>query len=95
MATPKVPVTITYHKIGTQPPIFVAGTFSNPQWQPLEMDYTTDEGGEHMFKKDVSVEPESEIQYKFRVGPGEWWVLNEEAPTGVFLTSFSSPSSQH
>lgn len=80
-----VSVTITYRQPGTQPPIFVAGSFSDPQWQPLEMQFTTDDAGEHTFFKDVEVPPGSQIQYKFRVGPGDWWVLNEDAATGMSL----------
>ncbi|KAF6828607.1 hypothetical protein CMUS01_08513 [Colletotrichum musicola] len=76
-----VSVTITYRQPGTQPPIYVAGSFSDPQWQPLEMQFTTDDAGEHTFYKDVEVPPGSQIQYKFRVGPGDWWVLNEDAAT--------------
>ncbi|KAI8276488.1 hypothetical protein K4K60_007659 [Colletotrichum sp. SAR11_57] len=76
-----VSVTISYRQPGTQPPIFVAGSFSDPQWQPLEMQFTTDEGGEHTFFKSVEVPPSSQIQYKFRVGLGDWWVLNQSATT--------------
>ncbi|KAK1996756.1 hypothetical protein LX36DRAFT_579835 [Colletotrichum falcatum] len=76
-----VSVTITYKKPGTQPPIFVAGSFSDPQWQPQEMQFTTEDGGEHTFHKNIEVPPCSQIQYKFRVGQGDWWVLNEDAPT--------------
>ncbi|EFQ28439.1 hypothetical protein CGRA01v4_07409 [Colletotrichum graminicola] len=76
-----VSVTITYKKPGTQPPIFVAGSFSDPQWQPQEMQFITEDGGEHTFHKNIEVPPGSQIQYKFRVGLGDWWVLNEDGPT--------------
>lgn len=81
MAAPKTTFTVTYRKAGTQPPIFVAGEFSEPAWQPQEMDFTTDEDGEHTFKKDIQAYAGSKVQYKFRVGLGDWWVLNEDAPT--------------
>lgn len=81
MADTKVPLTITYRSPQTQPPLFVAGTFSHPQWVPQEMEYTTGEDGEFTFSKAFYVEPKSKIQYKFRVGPGDWWVLDESAPT--------------
>ncbi|KAH6687180.1 hypothetical protein F5X68DRAFT_152660 [Plectosphaerella plurivora] len=77
----KIPIAITYHKPGTEPPLFVAGSFSN--WEPQEMDCTTDEDGKHVFVKTVRVPPGTEIQYKFRVGQGDWWVLNDEAPTAT------------
>lgn len=85
MAEKKVPITIVYQAPQTQPPLFVAGSFSNPQWVPQEMDYTTDEDGKITFSKKFDVEPDSKIQYKFRVGPGDWWVLDESAPTGILL----------
>jgi hypothetical protein len=76
-----IPIAITYHKPGTEPPLFVAGSFS--AWEPQEMDCTTDEDGKHVFVKTVRVPPGTQIQYKFRVGQGDWWVLNDEAPTGT------------
>ncbi|KAH8894807.1 hypothetical protein GQ53DRAFT_63173 [Thozetella sp. PMI_491] len=79
MASPKIPVIITYQKPGTQPPLFVAGTFSDPQWEPIQMEFATDDDGEHIFKKEVAVAPGAQIQYKFRVGTGDWWVLDEGA----------------
>ncbi|KAK1751718.1 hypothetical protein QBC47DRAFT_74523 [Echria macrotheca] len=72
---------ITYTKPGTQPPIFVAGTFSDPAWEPYEMEYEKGEDGEYTFKKEVFGEPGSKIQYKFRVGSGDWWVLHDDVPT--------------
>jgi hypothetical protein len=88
MATPKVSHTITYRHAGTQPPIFIAGEFSDPPWEPQEMDYTTDEDGEHTFKKEVFADAGSEVQYKFRVGSGDWWVLDEDAPTATDAGGF-------
>ncbi len=77
----KVATVIKYEKLGTKPPIFVAGTFSEPTWHPHEMDYSINDEGEHIFQKEVHAEPGSKIQYKFRVGSGDWWVLNEGTPT--------------
>jgi hypothetical protein len=81
MASSKVSAAITYEKPGTQPPMYVAGTFSDPPWEAHEMDYDTDDKGEHTFSQKVEGEPGSKIQYKFRVGPGNWWVLHEGMPT--------------
>lgn len=93
-----VSVTITYKQPGTQPPIFVAGSFSNPKWEPQEMDFTTEDGGEHTFYKNIEVRPNAQIEYKFRVGLGDWWVLNETAAIGMFAprlrsATFSASSS--
>lgn len=46
------------------------------------MDYVTSDDGEPMFSKTFQVEPQSKIQYKFRVGEGDWWVLDDDAATG-------------
>jgi hypothetical protein len=36
------------------------------------------------FYKDFIDVAEGTYQYKFRLGTGGWWVLDEEAPTGVY-----------
>jgi len=79
-----VSVTIKYFKPGTQPPIYIAGTFSQPEWQPEEMDYSVNGDNENEFHKDVKVEAGKEYQYKFRIGPGDWWILNEDALVGMY-----------
>ncbi|KAI1488127.1 hypothetical protein F5X96DRAFT_106474 [Biscogniauxia mediterranea] len=81
MASPKIPVTFTFHKDGTQPPVFVAGSFSDPSWQPQEMDAAMKENGEYSFTKHVEVGDASEIQYKFRIGLGDWWTIDSTADT--------------
>ncbi|PVH80081.1 hypothetical protein DL98DRAFT_515767 [Cadophora sp. DSE1049] len=83
MASKTVSISVKYSKPGTQPPIYLAGSFSDPAWQPQEMQYTTDENNEHEFFKEVNVEQGKEYQYKFRIGPGDWWILNEDSPTGT------------
>jgi hypothetical protein len=47
------------------------------------MDYTTDENGEHTFTKVILAEASSKVQYKFRLGLGDWWVLDENAATAT------------
>ncbi|KAI1772386.1 hypothetical protein F4818DRAFT_444211 [Hypoxylon cercidicola] len=81
MARGRVPITFTYKKKGTYPPIFVAGSFSDPPWQPQEMDVSIDQHGGHFFTKTVMVDDGSEIQYKFRIGLGDWWALDDSADT--------------
>jgi len=81
MAPKIVSKNVIYSKPGTQPPIYLAGSFSEPQWQPQEMKYTTDENNEHDFYYEVQIEQGKEYQYKFRIGEGEWWTLNEDSPT--------------
>ncbi|KAM0559582.1 hypothetical protein ACHAPJ_004106 [Fusarium lateritium] len=81
--SPKTPLTITYKKPGTAPPIFLAGSFSDPQWEPQEMGYTTDQHGEHTFQANVMVEAGQDYQFKLRIGHGDWWVLAENYPTAT------------
>jgi hypothetical protein len=84
MAPKTVSVTVKLSQQGIQPPIFLAGSFSDPAWQPQEMQHTTNETGDYEFYKEVQVEEGTEYQYKFRVGEqGDWWMLNEKSPTGM------------
>ncbi|KAK3379576.1 hypothetical protein B0T24DRAFT_523218 [Lasiosphaeria ovina] len=76
-STDVIPAFITYQRPNTRPPIFVAGTYSDPPWQPEEMEYTTNAEGHHVFRKEVFAKPGSKIQYKFRVGTGNWWAVDE------------------
>ena len=68
---------------GVRPPVYLAGSFSDPAWHPQEMDFTTEENNEYSFYKDIMVEEGSRSQYKFRIGSGDWWELDENAPTGT------------
>ncbi|KAK7969129.1 hypothetical protein PG988_008202 [Apiospora saccharicola] len=81
MASTQVPVTITYRKPGTSPPVFISGTFSDPPWQPKEMSCVVDHDSNHIFQLETSVPAGSKVEYKFRLGPGDWWVLDETAST--------------
>jgi hypothetical protein len=80
-------ILLTYRKAGTQPPVFVAGTFSDPAWQPIEMSPLAD-GGEYTFEKVVSVDAGTEVQYKFRLGTGDWWICDDTATKGTSSYDF-------
>ena len=89
MASKKVSVTITFFHEGTVPPVYLAGSFSQPPWNPEEMEYTVVDG-QHRFTKEVEVEPEASYQYKFRLGhEGSWWVLDEASPKGTLSYTLS------
>jgi 1,4-alpha-glucan branching enzyme len=87
-----VSTTIIFKKDNVQPPVFVAGGFTD--WSPVEMTYETTESNgsvENVFFHKTQLEP-GEYQYKFRLGPGDWWVLDESAPKGsLFCTAQESP----
>ncbi|KAF4335106.1 hypothetical protein FBEOM_11030 [Fusarium beomiforme] len=76
----KTPCTIIYKKPGTSPPVFLAGSFTDPQWQLQEMEYTTDQNGNHTFQSEVMLEPDWDYQFKLRIG-NDNWVLAENYPT--------------
>lgn len=69
-------IKITYNHAGLQPPVYIAGSLDESQWQPVEMSVSHKQDGELEFFKEFDAE-EGEYQYKFRLGPGDWWVLDE------------------
>lgn len=79
---------LSYARPGTRPPIYLAGSFTAPPWTPREMSYVEKPSKdmpdvtECDFYTDVSL-PEGTWQYKFRIGTGDWWGLNEHADTGM------------
>ncbi|KAI0446116.1 hypothetical protein F4803DRAFT_547633 [Xylaria telfairii] len=81
MSSRKVPLTFTFRRHGAHPPLFVAGSFSDPPWQPLEMDASIDQHGDLIFIKQVMVDESSEVQYKFRHASGDWWALDPDVET--------------
>ncbi|KAF2214005.1 hypothetical protein CERZMDRAFT_110976 [Cercospora zeae-maydis SCOH1-5] len=74
-----IPVTVEYSSPGLQPPVYIATSLSDPQWEPIEMEGTKDNGGEYKFSKSFNAQ-EGEYQYKLRLGPGDWWVCDEHQP---------------
>lgn len=76
-----VPATLKYRRAGVKPPVFVAGSFGHPEWVPREMDWVLDEQGENFYTKEIEVDENREYQYKFKVGHGNNWDLDEHSPT--------------
>ncbi|KAI0165762.1 hypothetical protein GGR57DRAFT_448650 [Xylariaceae sp. FL1272] len=81
MASDKVPVMFMFHKSDMRPPLFVAGSFSDPPWQPHEMNHSMDQHGDSVFTYTALVDGDTDVQYKFRIGPGDWWALDPDAKT--------------
>lgn len=84
MADSKVNAKFAFQRPGTQPPVYVAGSFSNPPWQPHQMEATQRDDGEYIFTKSWPVEEGVDVQYKYRIGDGDWWVLDDSEPVGKF-----------
>lgn len=73
-------VSIEYSSPGLQPPVYIFTSLSNPQWDAVEMQTEQKADGQYRFFKDFDAE-EGEYQYKFRLGPGDWWACDETKPT--------------
>ncbi|KAF2144327.1 uncharacterized protein K452DRAFT_156920 [Aplosporella prunicola CBS 121167] len=82
LSRPKLPVTITYSHPDTQPPVYLACSVTNPPWEPMEMAVKEERSsqGDLIFEKTLDAVEPGEYQYKFRLGPGDWWVMDETAP---------------
>ena len=81
-----VTTTVNYRKPGVRPPVFIAGSFTNPEWVPREMNWVLDGRGESLFTIKIEVDPDRDYQYKFKVGYGNDWDLDEQSPISKFIT---------
>lgn len=92
MATTKrVQTTIEYKQSDFQPPLYIAGSFSDPQWQPQEMQCSANDH-KFDFTAHIEVDEGKHYEYKFRVGPGDWWVLDEGGVVGEFPSVYCGVS---
>ena len=84
----KEKTTITFQSPGAIPPVFVSAAFTDPPWHPIELDYSKAPGSDEdlIFAKGFEVD-EGRWQYKFRLGPGDWWVCNEDSEIGTWKES--------
>ncbi|KAK4561654.1 hypothetical protein LTR86_004333 [Recurvomyces mirabilis] len=73
------PVIVEYASKGLQPPVYIFTSLSDPQWEAVNMDNEQKDDGEYRFYKAFQAE-EGEYQYKFRLGPGDWWAFDESKP---------------
>lgn len=73
-------VNVEYSSPGLKPPVYIFTSLSEPQWEAVEMEAEKNEKGDFVFSKAFDVE-EGEYQYKFRLGPGDWWVCDESRHT--------------
>lgn len=75
------PVQITFRSPGARPPVYVAGSFTVPEWQPHELDYSQIRTS-YTFSREFDV-PAGTFQYKFRLGHrGDWWVCDSTEKIG-------------
>ncbi|KAL8785303.1 MAG: hypothetical protein Q9213_003448 [Squamulea squamosa] len=78
------PVRLSFASPGARPPIYVAGSFTVPEWQPHELEYlvlehdktVADNRTSYVFHRNFNV-PVGAHHYKFRLGhEGDWWVCD-------------------
>lgn len=90
----KHPVSITIRR-PSDSPVYVAGTFSDPPWEPFELTAKPLDSGnasvaqksEYLFSRDFEL-PEGQYQYRFREGKDGEWFFDNGAEHGTFGTSF-------
>ncbi|KAL8674434.1 MAG: hypothetical protein Q9168_001167 [Polycauliona sp. 1 TL-2023] len=85
------PVQICFASPGAQPPVFVAGSFTLPEWHPRELQCSLAEQDnfdtEYVFHGTFHLPPGT-YQYKFRLGhEGDWWVCDHNVDIGTVLPS--------
>lgn len=81
LSTMKQQVRLSYRSRGLRPPVYAVTSLSDPQWEPVEM-HSKDIGDSELEFWRVFDAEVGDHQYKFRLGPGDWWVLDESKPSG-------------
>jgi hypothetical protein len=89
-----VPVTVALRRPSKTPAVFLLGSFTEPAWQPVELDAkpvtTDDKAGEgddepteieYEFSTRIEL-PEGSHKYRFRLGSDDTWVYNEDVDQG-------------
>ncbi|KAJ6784425.1 hypothetical protein PWT90_07062 [Aphanocladium album] len=75
-----IPHTITYCAPCQGGSLFIAGTFSKPEWLLQEMNCTESSENPQTYSIRVMVEPGKEYQYRFRQGREGNWAVDEQKP---------------
>ena len=81
--------------------MYIAGSFTEPPWEPIAMDYLEHKSNQsaameavdwlqssYEFYKNFNL-PTGEYQYKFRLGDNDSWVLDQNSEIGWSLTQSS------
>ena len=84
--------------------MFVAGTFTDPAWVPVELEHeivtsshqaSDKEATDYLFSRSFKVKPGT-YQYKYRVGcDGDWWGCDESKPTSESSMEVRVPLTDH
>lgn len=89
-------VTLAIKRPSETPSVFVVASFTEPAWEPVQLDVKplnkaedgkeNDEGVEYEFSKGFKV-PEGSHQYRFRLGTEDSWICNESIETGEWVSN--------
>ncbi|RKF57036.1 putative pt repeat family protein [Erysiphe neolycopersici] len=72
---------IRYSSKEAKSPVYIAGTFTNPPWQLIEMDSLgLETSDESKFEIRLDLAKGQDYEYKFRIGRDDHWILNDEEP---------------
>jgi hypothetical protein len=82
MSDSSIARTIRFQKPGVTPPVFLAGSFTEPEWRPVEMQSTRADDGGYIFQSIIHTRPGQDHQYKFRIGHSDDWVIDEDSLVG-------------
>jgi hypothetical protein len=83
-------VTISIHRPSDTPSVFIAGTFSDPAWEPLELTPKVAEAAEedsdnksagYVFSREFQI-PQGKYQYRFRLDEADSWFHDDKTETG-------------
>lgn len=74
-------IRVSFKSRGLRAPVYIVTSLSEPQWQPIELHSHVLDDNELEFWRLFDVE-EGEYQYKFRLGPGDWWACDHTKPIG-------------
>lgn len=85
-ASTSSPITIHFARKGVLPPVYLAADFTEPPWEPIEMEFEADQSSDSAhfnFSKTFPMIKPGEHQYKFRLGPGEeGWTVDDDVNMG-------------
>ncbi|OJJ41965.1 hypothetical protein ASPZODRAFT_78173 [Penicilliopsis zonata CBS 506.65] len=78
------PVTISIRRPTDTPAVFVAGSFSEPQWELLELTPSkaeAEDDAEFVFSRQLEL-PAGTYHFRFREGPEGTWFHDKTIPNG-------------
>lgn len=87
-------ITISIRRPTDTPAVFVAGSFSDPAWEPVELNSKPTEANgeegeasEYVFSHDFKI-PEGKYEYRFRLGSDGPWIHDDGLQTGAYRCAF-------